>query len=207
LRLFLVRHGETELNKRGCYYGRTDCLLTSEGIRQGQVLKTLLEDARFDRVITSPLKRAVRTAGIIVPECGEGLIYDKRLAEQDFGIFEEKTYKQISAAYPDELRFWNQDYRGYRIPEGESFLDVRQRVEDFCQELWAMEGKTLLVAHKGTLGHMLACLLGLGPQGYWNFVFDQGCYSLLDLEDDFAIIRKLNTAEKYTEDRKNHGFV
>ena len=54
------------------------------------------------------------------------------------------------------------------------------------------EFSVLLVAHKGTLGHLLAVSLGLPPEGYWNFVFEQGCYSRLDLEDGYAIIRCLN---------------
>lgn len=91
---------------------------------------------------------------------------------------------------------------GYRIPEGESFLDVRRRVELFFGDLkeraatagW--ESALLLVAHKGTLGHFLAVSLGLPPEGYWNFVFEQGCYSRIDLEDGYAIIRKLNQSAR-----------
>ena len=53
----------------------------------------------------------------------------------------------------------------------------------------------LITAHKGTLGHLLAAMLKLPPEGYWNFEFDQGCYSEVDLEDGYAIIRKLNVRD------------
>ena len=45
------------------------------------------------------------------------------------------------------------------------------------------------------MGHLLAAMLKLPPEGYWNFVFDQGCYSEVDLEDGYAIIRKLNVRD------------
>ncbi|MFR3345810.1 MAG: histidine phosphatase family protein [Anaerobutyricum sp.] len=44
----------------------------------------------------------------------------------------------------------------------------------------------LIVAHKGTLGHLLAAMLKLPLDGYWNFVFEQGCYSVVDLEDGYV---------------------
>ena len=99
----------------------------------------------------------------------------------------------------EELEQWNKEFSTYRIPEGESFLDVRRRVEAFLKDIPSGEEnkseKMLITAHKGTLGHLLAAMLKLPPEGYWNFVFDQGCYSEVDLEDGYAIIRKLNVRD------------
>ena len=118
--------------------------------------------------------------------------------EQDFGIFEGMTYKEIQNTYPKELDAWNEEFSTYRIPKGESFADVRSRAEDFLRDIpsgrESKGEKMLIVAHKGTLGHLLAAMLKLPLDGYWNFVFDQGCYSVVDLEDGYAIIRKLNAS-------------
>lgn len=216
MKIYLVRHGETTLNARGCYYGRTDVCLSGRGRRQAEELRNFFGQVPLDAVVTSPLKRAAETAEIILSGRGtvaEGAwrestteaikIYrDERLCEQDFGIFEGLTYRELTKRYPEQLDAWNRDYFGYRIPEGESFLDVRRRVELFFGDLkeraatagW--ESALLLVAHKGTLGHFLAVSLGLPPEGYWNFVFEQGCYSRIDLEDGYAIIRKLNQSAR-----------
>lgn len=216
MKIYLVRHGETTLNARGCYYGRTDVGLSGRGRRQAEELRNFFGQVPLDAVVTSPLKRAAETAEIILSGRGtvaEGAgrestteaikIYrDERLCEQDFGIFEGLTYRELTKRYPEQLDAWNRDYFGYRIPEGESFLDVRRRVELFFGDLkeraatagW--ESALLLVAHKGTLGHFLAVSLGLPPEGYWNFVFEQGCYSRIDLEDGYAIIRKLNQSAR-----------
>ena len=257
MKIYLVRHGETTLNARGCYYGRTDVCLSGRGRRQAEELRNFFGQIPLDAVVTSPLKRAVETAEIILsgrgiagaleqtepagragvseqtepadrgiasePELaaaravggGRGTmaerdstteaikIYrDERLCEQDFGIFEGLTYRELTKRYPEQLDAWNRDYFGYRIPEGESFLDVRRRVELFFGDLKeraataGRESALLLVAHKGTLGHFLAVSLGLPPEGYWNFVFEQGCYSRIDLEDGYAIIRKLNQSAR-----------
>lgn len=198
MRIYLVRHGETDLNRRGCYYGRTDAPLSPEGREQARMLGQFFREISFSAVVTSPLCRAVETAEIILGEQMIELCRDERLCEQDFGIFEGYTYSELMNRYPDEMRAWNQDFSGYRIPGGESFLDVRRRTEQFLSEIKRRAGESrretavLLVAHKGTLGHFLAACLGLPPEGYWNFVFDQGCYSRVDLEDGYAIIRKLN---------------
>ncbi|MBQ9157685.1 MAG: alpha-ribazole phosphatase [Eubacterium sp.] len=192
MRIYLVRHGETIYNKKKCYYGVTDVPLSDEGSRQIKEMVPAFGNISFDRVISSPLKRAVETASILLNGREIPLKTDDRLMEQNFGIFEGYTYKELSAKYPEELSAWNQDFSDYRIPEGESFSDVRKRIDTFIKDLSRGQGSLLITAHKGTFGHMLAGLLGLSLTGYWNFVFDQGCYSCIDLEDGYAIIRCLN---------------
>lgn len=198
MKLYLVRHGETALNKKGCYYGKTDAILSEEGIRQAKYLRDILKGVSFDYVVASPLVRAYNTAQIIIEEREQQIFADSRLMEQDFGIFEGLTYGELERKYPEELQQWNKQFSTYRIPEGEGFMDVRRRVEAFLKDIPAgAENKKetmLIVAHKGTLGHLLAAMLKLPLEGYWNFVFEQGCYSEIDLEDGYAIIRKLNAA-------------
>lgn len=188
MRLYLVRHGETELNERKCYYGLLDPELNEKGRKQAEVLRDCLKDVTFDHVIASPLTRAADTARIIAGHCKT----DARLCEQSFGVMEGLTYEEIMEQCPEVMHAWNQDFTTYRIPDGESFLDVRARVDDFLESISDLEGTVLITAHKGTLGHLLAGMLHMPPEGYWNFVFEQGCYNVVDIEDGYAIIRKLN---------------
>ena len=194
----MIRHGETALNVKGCYYGRTDAVLSEKGISQARYLKEILKEVSFDYIVASPLVRAYNTAQIVMEEREQEIFGDRRLMEQDFGIFEGMTYKEIQNTYPKELDAWNEEFSTYRIPKGESFADVRSRAEDFLRDILSgreSKGeKMLIVAHKGTLGHLLAAMLKLPLDGYWNFVFEQGCYSVVDLEDGYAIIRKLNAS-------------
>lgn len=194
----MIRHGETALNVKGCYYGRTDAVLSEKGISQARYLKEILKEVSFDYIVASPLVRAYNTAQIVMEEREQEIFGDRRLTEQDFGIFEGMTYKEIQNTYPKELDAWNEEFSTYRIPKGESFADVRSRAEDFLRDIpsgrESKGEKMLIVAHKGTLGHLLAAMLKLPLDGYWNFVFEQGCYSVVDLEDGYAIIRKLNAS-------------
>ena len=194
----MIRHGETALNVKGCYYGRTDAVLSEKGISQARYLKDILKEVSFDYIVASPLVRAYNTAQIVMEEREQEIFGDRRLMEQDFGIFEGMTYKEIQNTYPKELDAWNEEFSTYRIPKGESFADVRSRAEDFLRDIpsgrESKGEKMLIVAHKGTLGHLLAAMLKLPLDGYWNFVFEQGCYSVVDLEDGYAIIRKLNAS-------------
>ena len=194
----MIRHGKTALNVKGCYYGRTDAVLSEKGISQARYLKEILKEVSFDYIVASPLVRAYKTAQIVMEEREQEIFGDRRLMEQDFGIFEGMTYKEIQNTYPKELDAWNEEFSTYRIPKGESFADVRSRAEDFLRDIpsgrESKGEKMLIVAHKGTLGHLLAAMLKLPLDGYWNFVFEQGCYSVVDLEDGYAIIRKLNAS-------------
>lgn len=180
MRLYLIRHGETALNVKGCYYGRTDAVLSEKGISQARYLKEILKEVSFDYIVASPLVRAYNTAQIVMEEREQEIFGDRRLMEQDFGIFEGMTYKEIQNTYPKELDAWNEEFSTYRIPKGESFADVRSRAEDFLRDIpsgrESKGEKMLIVAHKGTLGHLLAAMLKLPLDGYWNFVFEQGCY-------------------------------
>ena len=179
MRLYLIRHGETALNAKGCYYGRTDAVLSEKGISQARYLKEILKEVSFDYIVASPLVRAYNTAQIVMEEREQEIFGDRRLMEQDFGIFEGMTYKEIQSTYPKELDAWNEEFSTYRIPKGESFADVRNRAEDFLRDIpsgrESKGEKMLIAAHKGTLGHLLAAMLKLPLDGYWNFVFEQGC--------------------------------
>lgn len=192
MRIYLVRHGETELNQKKCYYGHMDVGLSEKGVKQAKAIGAFFQNRSFDVVVSSPLIRAVKTAEYILGGREQKIVVDERLSEQNFGIFEGFTYEQLLERYPDEFQSWNQDFSGYRIPGGESFSDVRDRIDNYLKELIGRDGTMLLVAHKGTLGHFLASSLGLPLEGYWNFVFEQGSYSCIDYEDGYAIIRKLN---------------
>lgn len=213
MRLYLARHGETVLNQKRCYYGTTDVPLTEKGREQATGLGRYLKDMDLHRILSSPLRRAVETAELIQARREDNIAIesDSRLAEQNFGIFEGHTYGELKEMYPEELAAWNRDFTTYRIPDGESFLDVRHRLDDFLADLWieaqksgAGDTSVLITAHKGTLGHLLAACLRLPPEGYWHFVFEQGCCSVVDLEDGCAIIRTLNQA---VPDTKETGAV
>ena len=197
MELILIRHLKTPGNEKRQYIGSTDEELSEQEVLNFKQKYKIDSYPQVEQVIVSPMKRCIQTAELIYPK--NQITQEELLKECDFGIFEGLTYKQLKGKYPQELEQWNKEFSTYRIPEGESFLDVRRRVEAFLKDIPSGEEnkseKMLITAHKGTLGHLLAAMLKLPPEGYWNFVFDQGCYSEVDLEDGYAIIRKLNVRD------------
>ena len=89
MKLYIVRHGETDNNLNGIIQGIIDTPLNETGIKQAMELKEKLKDVKFDLVITSPLQRAKLTAEIINDNKAE-IICDKQIIERNTGDFEGK---------------------------------------------------------------------------------------------------------------------
>ena len=137
---YFMRHGETDLNRQGRMQGQSDYPLNDTGRAQARQAGARFAERglRFDRVISSPLVRARQTARRILGDSSLPVETDMRLSEQNFGIFEGLTYHEIESAYPGELGMWNESFESYRIPDGESFADVRSRADSFADDLWKM---------------------------------------------------------------------
>lgn len=92
MKIWITRHGQTDLNKARLMQGRTDAPLNEKGVSQATAARRAIGEVHFDAVYSSPLIRAVRTASIIgnVPE--EAVIKDERIIETDFGRYERRPY-------------------------------------------------------------------------------------------------------------------
>jgi len=194
INIYLARHGETELNKKKVYYGFTDVPLNSKGETQCQALKQKLINVKFDTVITSPLIRVVNSAEIITGLKKENFKLYKDLRELNFGKWEDMHYWEIEKEYPDEWKAWCKDSEGYCTPNGESFKVFYERVK-FCFEGIQKEitgENVLIVGHEGVLKIIASIILNLRIKDYWRFTFEFGTYSLFEVEDNFAVIRKIN---------------
>jgi bisphosphoglycerate-dependent phosphoglycerate mutase len=70
-RLYLIRHGQTDSNKKGVYQGQTDTVLNDEGIQQSRIVSERLKDVRFQAAFSSDLSRATKvrnaTLNIFIP--------------------------------------------------------------------------------------------------------------------------------------------
>ena len=86
--IYIIRHGQTEMNNRKALQGRSDLPLNGIGLAQAEEtgLKFMKSGIRFDHVFTSPLVRAVKTAELIAPDVEPRV--DERLIEMDYGPYE-----------------------------------------------------------------------------------------------------------------------
>ena len=92
--IYLVRHGKTDKNKANVLQGRSDQPLNAEGIKEAEDAAKKLGSIKFSHVYSSPLRRAVETARILVP--GFEPTLDDRLMEMDYGPYEGADLKNPS---------------------------------------------------------------------------------------------------------------
>jgi broad specificity phosphatase PhoE len=158
MRLYFVRHGESEANtlgiisNRGLMYGLTDA-----GRQQAAALAARLKDIRFARIYSSPLLRAVETAEILAREFRpdlRGLEITDALREYDCGSLEGQSFQAHWDDYIRLFRDWQAGQWGSRFEGGESLLDIQARFVPFIERITRECGETdniLLVSHGGTL--------------------------------------------------------
>ncbi len=141
-----VRHGETDWNKEHRWQGSTDNELNETGIEQAKAAAEQLKDEKFDLIITSPMKRAKKTAEIINEVLGLEMITESNLRERSYGIWEGKKSDDLCKEYNAK------DYGELRLmtPKGgESMQTVINRVDSVYGKY--LGKKILVVGH----GHVL----------------------------------------------------
>lgn len=188
---YFVRHGTTDFNGQGVYFGKTDSPLNVEGILQAKELGISLSEIHFDEIYTSPMKRCIDTARFIT-EMRKPHVHDE-LSELDFGRWEGLNFRQCSEKDPEEFRKWSADYRNTAPPEGEKYTEFYTRVRRFYEDvLIQKEGTILIVAHKGVLQLLVSLLLSDSDSLFWNFNFHLGKYSILERYNGHCTINRLN---------------
>ena len=155
VKLVVVRHGQTDWNVEERYQGRLDVPLNRVGVSQADALKRDLAGLRFDMAYSSPLRRAVETARIIVGDVP--LIADERLTEIHHGEWQGKTRVDIQERWPDQWQKWITERESFTPPGGESVALVRSRIEDF---LATIRGTTILCVSHGIVIQTFLSILG-----------------------------------------------
>ena len=190
-RLILVRHGESELNRDGIFYGWMDPALTEKGKKQAQDARSILEDLHYDEIYTSDLIRARETAEILnhreLP-----LIETQELRELNFGIFEGLKYEEILKKYPEEELLWREKWQDYNYETGESVRELQKRAVEFLERSHNEEKDILVVAHWGVINCVLSHYLTGGLEGYWKFATDNCGITIINFKDRFPVLEGLN---------------
>lgn len=151
MKIYLVRHGETDANKSHIMQGQSQNLQLNEtGVRQATEIKNKLKNIKFDACFTSPLIRAWSTAMIIVGDRVK-IIEDQRLIERYLGNLEGKDRK----AY-DVSKYWNY-YLNSSDDEVEPIQDIFKRCNSFLADLTEKynDNSTILIVSHGAVTRCL----------------------------------------------------
>jgi alpha-ribazole phosphatase/probable phosphoglycerate mutase len=184
-RLFLARHGALVTSSEWRFVGHRDVALHPDGIRQIQRLSDRLAGEHLDVVYASDLQRTVQSASIIAEPRGLVPITRCAFREINLGVWEGLTMEEISTSFEVEFMERMHDVARYRIRNGESFEDVRDRAIP-CLEacLAAHHGQSILIMAHGGVNRVILChALGLNLDALTRIEQSYGCLNIIDYYD------------------------
>lgn len=196
-RIILVRHGETAMTQQGRYSGRGDVPLSDEGQAQAMAAGGRVAGISRDvtAVLTSPLRRCVRTAELIAGENGAvPVTVVDDLIECDFGDWEGRTFAEVQERWPGEMTAWL-DSTAVAPPGGESFQAVARRVRGALATIVeSYPGQVVvLVSHVSPIKLILRDALAAGDDFLHRLFLDAAGISTMDIWPDGNIaVRSVN---------------
>ncbi|MCI6858698.1 MAG: histidine phosphatase family protein [Eubacterium sp.] len=185
MNIYLIRHGETEWNKKAKMQGQVDIPLAPEGIEQAKITAEGMAGIPFDYIFSSPLKRAYETARIIRGDRQIPIETDDRLKEMSFGIAEGRNFNKIkrNPAMVNYQRFFKDPVHFRPAKYGERFEDILKRTDEFFREkVVPMEGKAenILIAAHGCVVRSFIVNLNQRPlKMFWETPFGKNCSTAL----------------------------
>lgn len=159
MKIYIMRHGQTEWNVKKIIQGQKDIPLNKKGIEQAKNVINEFNDYGFDLIISSPLKRTKQTAEILniknIP-----IIYDERLIERGLGELEGTSFSlEGNDIYNVKLNL--------KIKNIEPVIDLFNRINELMEDIKRnyFNKKVLLITHSGTARAIESYFLGLSNNG------------------------------------------
>ena len=219
MKIYIIRHGETDLNVQGVMQGWLDEPLNQSGRDLAEITGRALKDIHFDYCISSPLIRSKETVELVLKESGNEIpiLTDDRIKEIHFGDIEGE---HLSALGEKGELFHDDPFHFGRFPNGESVQDVCQRTQEFLKELIARDDdKTYLIGIHGCAVRAMLNFLYENPDEYWHGHVPYNCsVNIIEakngvarlVEDDKIYypqdlaVDRYKKEEKKSEDRTNN---
>lgn len=167
-RIYLVRHGATDLTADDRFAGSSDVPLSDTGRRQVASLAERLRGEDLDAIYASPLQRTVETARILGVPHGLEPIAEPGLREIDYGHWEGLRRSEVESAFRDEYAIWQEDPFVIAPAGGESGVNVLNRALPVVRRIVERHRHrtVVVVSHKGTNRLLIGSLLGFDMRGY-----------------------------------------
>jgi broad specificity phosphatase PhoE len=157
--IILVRHGQTDWNKKDLYQGLADIPLNKEGRKQAFLLAKKFTSWNPDLILTSPLKRARETAEIVA-QGRIPIVMNKNLVERNFGQLEGLNLRKAKELFPKIkfLKEYNTRFL-FSLPGGENLQDFQRRAQRVVRELGRFQDKKILIVSHAIFLEMLYSIL------------------------------------------------
>lgn len=176
MKIYVIRHGETEWNTQKRMQGRLDSKITKKGIDDAISLSERLKDVDFERVISSPSERTMHTAQLVIGEKPIMVETDERLMEIHLGDWQGKVEEEIQREHPEQFHaYWNEPST-YVSSGGESFFEVKERITTFFKELSesTLDGNVLIITHGVVIKALYLLCRNASVERIWDPPFIHG---------------------------------
>lgn len=192
MKLYLVRHGETEWNKVKKMQGRADLPINEIGLSQAQAVAEGLKEVEFDAVYSSPLQRAISTAKIIGRT--DSLAVDDRLLELNFGLLEGFEYGHIKKEKATEYRgkekkvveFFGFPHKYIPLEGGETYNSLIKRSQEFLDTIANRhkdEKNILAVSHATSIHVLLSLIEDIPLERLWEIYIPNSSVTVVQLKE------------------------
>jgi broad specificity phosphatase PhoE len=195
MKIYLIRHGQTDWNLQGRFQGREDIELNDNGIVQAEDCGKAIRGEKFKAVITSPLSRAKKTAEIIAENLDiKQIIIEEGIIERDFskvsGMTPEEREEFYASGEPDDKEPWEALCR-------RMLSALKKYGEKFYNH------NIIMVSHGASINSVLSALSG-GKTGTGKILLKNACINIINYENGNLSLGEYNlTAEEYLERKKN----
>jgi broad specificity phosphatase PhoE len=195
VRLFAVRHGETEFAREQRFAGARDVPLSERGRRQCEAVAGALAGAVVSAVYASPQARAHASAVLIAAPHGLAVRVEPAFREMAFGAWEGLTRAEVALRFPAEFDGWRTTPHLAQPPGGEPLDTVAARVAGglavLCQ---AHGGETVVVVSHAIVTRLIVlAALGLGPDRLWSVDASPAGITEIEYQDNWVTVHRMNT--------------
>ncbi|HJA72077.1 MAG TPA: histidine phosphatase family protein [Candidatus Lachnoclostridium stercoravium] len=160
MKIYLIRHGQTDWNLEGKIQGRHDVSLNETGSKQAELLAMGMDKRPVVQIFSSRQKRALETAQAVGRRQHVAVTVIDGLEEVEFGEWEGKTWDEISREYPEEFKVWCTEPAEIVPPGGESRPQIYRRIGNALKEiLRRSRGDIAIVSHGAALAYMVSIML------------------------------------------------
>jgi len=196
--LYLIRHGVTEGSSERRYKGSIDVPISQEGLEQvrrsAEFIRSDLEGAFLSAVYSSPLSRAYDSAQLIAALFGLEPIVVAELKERHFGIWEGMAFDEIHEQYPDAFRAWAANPLEHSPIDGESTIEVRDRIIPAIDEIIARHSdeNVAIAAHGGVNRVILCHYLGMPFEHMFRIEQDNAAVNIIKFYEKYPLVKLMN---------------
>lgn len=199
MKMYFLRHGETDGNKEKILQGRIDNPLNENGKSQAMNARNEIDEIVFDDVYTSPLRRAVETAMIASGHEEEEIIKDERLVEISFGDMEGRV---VSKDNEKMVNFFMHPELYEVVDNGESYESLLDRIGEFLNEMRYKykdnpDANILVVSHGALIHGIILLIKKLELKDFWVANVANCAITIAEYDGtDYHIIRECDRVDR-----------